>query len=128
MENSEDFTLNPVWGGMPRTGYYAPDGTYEECIPQRRVRRNGTVYDVRLAGGYTLTPPANPKLHCKGCGKWHDTQEEVTACIERRKAFMAKYEKLASKQHKGSEDRIKELEDKIDKLTKLIGGKNGEKI
>ena len=51
----------------PRNRYYTPDGREQLKIPQRRERSDGVVYDLFLAQGYTLTPPANPKLYCKGC-------------------------------------------------------------
>lgn len=125
-----DYKLNNVWGGIPKVKYYAPDGTYAEHIPKYRTRRDGVVYDVLLAKGYSTTPPVNPKIHCNGCGQWHDTQEEVDACIKRNKAFIAKYEKIALKQHRPKEDkRIDELEQKIERLTKLLEvGEYGNKI
>jgi len=119
----DSYRLNNVWGGVPRVKYYAPDGTCAEHIPHFRTRKDNVKYDVLLAKGYTIEPPVNPKPHCKGCGQWHDTQEEVEACIARQEAFMTKYEKIAAKRYRKPTDadkKIDELEKKINKLTQLL--------
>lgn len=116
----------------PRTRYYTPDGREELKIPQQRERSDGVIYDVFLAQGYTLTPPTNPKPYCKGCDKWHDTQEEVDACIEKKRKFAEAMQKRAerdlAKDQKGKDTTIANLEAKVDKLTKLLEDKLGEKI
>jgi len=116
----------------PRTRYYTPDGREQWKIPQQRERSDGVIYDLFLAQGYTLTPPANPLPYCKGCDNWHDTQEEVDACIEKKRKFaeamQQKAEREFSKEQKVKDKTIADLEDKVDKLTKLLEEKLGEKI
>ena len=116
----------------PRTRYYTPDGREQLKIPQHRERSDGVIYDLFLAEGYTLTPPKNPKLYCKGCDRWHDTQKEVDACIEKKRKFadamQRKAEREFSKEQKVKDKTIADLEDKVDKLTKLLEDKLGEKI
>ena len=72
----------------PRQKYYTPDGREILKIPQKRTRQDGVVYDLFLALGYTLTPPENPKPYCPGCDMWHDTQEAVAECIERKRKLL----------------------------------------
>jgi hypothetical protein len=114
--------------GIPRIRYYAPDGREEWKIPQHHERRDGVVYDIFLAQGYTLTPPENPKIHCSGCDKWHDTQVEVEACIKEKKKFIATMNRKAkqefAKEQKDKDTKITDLETRI----KLLEAKLGEKI
>jgi len=117
---------------LPRTRYFTPDGREEFKIPQHRERRDGVVYDIFIAQGYTLTPPTNLKPYCPSCDMWHDTQEEVDACVEKRSKFMASMNRKASrellKERKEKDTQITNLEAKVDKLTKLLEAKLGEKI
>jgi hypothetical protein len=116
----------------PRTRYYTPDGREQWKIPQHHERKDGVIYDIFLAQGYTLTPPENPKLYCSGCDRWHDTQEEVDACVAKKKKFAEAMQKRAeqelSKEQRAKDKTISDLEDKVDKLTKLLEEKLGEKI
>lgn len=118
--------------GIPRTRYFTPDGREQFKIPQHRERRDGVIYDVFIAQGYTLTPPSNLKPYCSSCDMWHDTQEEVKACIEKKSKFMASMNRKASrellKERREKDTQIANLEDKVDKLTKLLEEKLGEKI
>ena len=115
--------------GIPRTLYYTPDGREEWKIPQHRERQDGVVYDIFIAQGYTLTPPSNPKPYCSGCDRWHDTQEEVNTCVGAKKKRALAWEKKANaelgKEQVEKDKRITELEEKIDKLTKLMEAKLG---
>jgi hypothetical protein len=90
------------------------------------------IYDIFLALGYTLIPPANPKPYCKGCDKWHDTQEEVDACVDKKvtfaKAMQKRAEQELAKDQKGKDKTIADLEDKVDKLTKLMEAQLGKKV
>ena len=117
---------------IPRTRYYTPDGREQWKIPQHHERQDGVVYDVFIAEGYTLTPPVNPKLYCKGCDKWHDTQEEVDACVEKKRKFAEVMQRRAeqdlAKEQRTKDKTIADLEAKVDKLTKLLEDKLGEKI
>jgi hypothetical protein len=116
----------------PRTRYYTPDGREQWKIPQRRERQDGVVYDLFLAEGYTLVPPVNPKPYCKGCDKWHDTEEEVDACVGKKRKFaeamQRKAERELSKEQKVKDKTIADLEDKVDKLMKLLEEKLGKEI
>ena len=116
----------------PRNKYYSPDGREQWKIPQHHERQDGVIYDVFIAQGYTLTPPVNPKLYCKGCDKWHDTEEEVNACVEKKRKFAETMQRRAeqdlTKEQRGKDKTIANLEDKVDKLTKLLEEKLGTKI
>jgi len=118
--------------GIPRTRYYTPDGREQWKIPQRRERQDGVIYDIFLAEGYTLTPPQNPQIYCSGCDKWHDTQEKVDACVSKKKQFISsmnrKAERELAKERKEKDTKIADLEDKVDKLTKLLEAKLGKEI
>jgi len=116
----------------PRNRYYTPDGREQWKIPQQRERSDGVIYDVFIAQGYTLIPPANPKLYCKGCDRWHDTQEEVDACVAKKEKFAEAMQKRAekelSKEQKGKDKTIADLEAKVDKLTKLMEVQLGKEV
>lgn len=117
---------------IPRQRYFTPDGREELKIPQHHERKDGVVYDIFLAQGYTLTPPENPKPYCSGCDRWHDTQEEVNACIEKQSKFILSMNRKASqelvKERKEKDTTIADLEAKVDKLTKLLEEKLGTKV
>ena len=117
---------------LPRNRYFTPDGREEFKIPQQRERSDGVIYDVFLAQGYTLVPPTNPKPYCSGCDKWHDTQEEVDACVGKKKKFAEAMQKKAegelAKEHKGKDKEIADLTAKVDKLTKLMEAQLGKEI
>lgn len=116
----------------PRQRYYTPDGREQWKIPQHRTRSDGVVYDIFLAQGYLLTPPEKPKLYCPGCDNWHDTEEEVDACVKAKAKFKTsmfkKAEQELAKEQKGKDKAIAELEAKVDKLTKLLEAKLGKEI
>jgi len=126
------YGLGGVWDNTRKQIYYTPDGRKAERIVQCRERQDGKVYDILLAEGYTLTPPANPKLYCSGCDRWHDTQKEVDVCVKRKKAIERKGQRIAEKMTGSKDKKIEALEAKVDKLTniieKLLEGKNGTKI
>ena len=116
----------------PRNKYFTPDGREQWKIPQQRERSDGVIYDLFLAQGYTLVPPVNPKLYCKGCDRWHDTEEEVDACIGKKRKFAEAMQKRAEQElgeeHQVKDKTIADLEAKVDKLTKLLEDKLGTKI
>lgn len=118
--------------GIPKTRYYTPDGREKWKIPQHHTRQDGAVYDIFLAQGYTLTPPTNPKLRCLGCDMWHDTPEEVEACVKEKKKLVASMNRRAerelAKEQRGKDMKIADLEAKVDKLTKLLEENLGKKI
>ena len=113
---------------IPRTRYYTPDGREQWKIPQHHTRQDGVVYDIFIAQGYTLIPPMNPKLYCSGCDKWHDTQEEVDACVERKSKFLASMSRKAdrelAKEQRTKDKTITNLEARI----KLLEAKLGTQI
>lgn len=123
-----DYAFSGVTGGQPRRTYYRPDG-----VPEVKIVRNPvhTVYrdadgkthkaelDQYVLKGYSLTPPENPKIHCEGCGKWHDTQKEVTQCKKQRRQWLQRQEKWAQKKLKKN-DEVSELKDQVVKLTEMI--------
>jgi len=116
----------------PRQCYYSPDGREEFKIPQHHERKDGVVYDIFLAQGYTLTPPENPKPYCSGCDRWHDTQEEVETCIEKKSKFISSMNRRAGqelvKERKEKDTKISDLEARVNKLTKLLEDKLGKEI
>jgi len=116
----------------PRQRYFTPDGREELKIPQHHERKDGVVYDIFLAQGYTLTPPTNTKPYCSGCDRWHDTQEEVDACINEKSKFMASMNRKASreltKERKGKDTEIADLKAEVEKLRKLVEAQLGKEI
>jgi len=116
----------------PRIRYYTPDGREQLKIPQHRERQDGVIYDVFIAQGYTLTPPVNPKPYCSGCDRWHNTQEEVDACVAKKEKFAETMQRRAeqdlAKEQKGKDKTIANLEAKVDKLTKLMEAQLGTEI
>lgn len=116
----------------PRNRYYTPDGREELKIPQHHERKDGVVYDIFLAQGYTLTPPENPKPYCSGCDRWHDTQDEVETCIEKKNKFISLMNRKSGRElireRKEKDTKISDLEAKVDKLTKLLEANIGKKV
>lgn len=137
--------MSQMPSGIPRKRYYTPDGREEWKTPQYRTRgtfsttekdKDGKprqlgseVYDIFLDQGYSLTEPEHLKPYCEGCDKWHDTQVEVVACVKGKKERALAWDKKANaelkKEQVGKDKRIAELEEKIDKLTKLMEAKLG---
>lgn len=113
--------------GVPRKRYFTPDGREELKIPLYRTRSDGIVYDVFLAEGYTEIPPQNPKLYCKGCDRWHDRQEEVNDCIDKKnkyaEAMQRKAEAEYAKENQDKDNKIATLEARLKKLEALLGEK-----
>jgi len=110
-----------TWGGPQKVKYYAPDGSVRISIPGQLSDRNGIIYDRLILQGYSLSPPETPKPHCAGCGKWHDTKEEVKVCVKKRKVDTAKWDNWAKKhQGKGQDKEIKELKDEVSELKDLM--------
>ena len=113
---TEGYAITQAWGGAPRQPYYTPDGREENKIIQYRQRADGVVYDLWLAMGYSLTPPEHPKLYCSGCDRWHDTLEEVEACIQKKNAIDEDGEKIVL-----DDDRLGQLEKRFGKMEENIG-------
>lgn len=112
-------------GGLSKTTYYTPDGRIVRTFPSIReyVRKNnGKVTetgtrDANLDKGWLLFAPTEFKPYCSGCDRWHDTQEEVTACIDRQQKFIDEKEREAKKE---VADKTSELETKVATLEALV--------
>ena len=135
--------VSGVWGGPQKQRYYTPTGEEVYSIPSWRefVRKDsgGKILeqgtrDANLDKGWSLSPPTELKVACSGCGKWHDTDEEVNACIETRSAQVARWQKdddnaRAEKNNADVEGRIDKLEEGLSDIKELLqqalGAKNG---
>ena len=126
---TQGYGVAGVWGGPQKVKYYAPDGSVRVAIPGHLSDRSGIIYDRLILQGYSLSPPETPKPHCAGCGKWHNTEEEVKACVKRRKIEVAKWDKWASKHsNKGQDKEIKELKDELSELKDLVKQLLGKEV
>ena len=124
-------------GGLPRTTYYTPDGRVIKTIPAIReyaIRdKDGKVIstgtrDANLDKGWLLAPPSmrDLKLFCKGCDKWHDTPQEIKACIAQGDKLIKKLTRKTQKEETDKtivlEGRVAELEALVAKLSKEGNG------
>ena len=135
--------VSPTWGGPQKQRYYTPTGEEVYSIPSwrefvrkdsdGRILEQGT-RDANLDKGWSLSLPTELKVACSGCGKWHDTEEEVNACIETRSAQVARRQKeddnaRAEKNNADVEGRIDKLEEGLSDIKELLqqalGAKNG---
>lgn len=121
-------------GGLPRTTYYTPDGRVIKAIPSLREyvkKKDGKVIesgtrDANLDRGWLLQKPTELKLYCSGCDMWHDTQEEVDACIVRKNKWVKALGKKAIKQNGDEMDTLKkEVAELKEMLAKLLEVKVG---
>ncbi len=107
-------------GGQPKTRYWTPDGRELLRSPCMRTTKNGGVRDANFDFGWLPIKPTQLKLYCPHCDKWHDTDEEVKACGKQRKAFDAKFMRIAKKQTKNDgADKDKEIESLRSELAEL---------
>lgn len=118
LEN-QGYALARTWGGQKLIKYYRPDGG-EVWKPPSMVERGGVEYDILLLKGYTFTPPEHPKIHCDGCTKWHDTQEEVDACVKRCKASALEWERKTARLRKGDEEDLRKQVAELQKMVKEL--------
>ncbi len=115
---SQGVTLSGTTGGIKKKRYWLPDGNEIMAAPSIRgyiKKRDGKIIesgdrDANLDKGWLLSPPAELKLYCEGCDKWHDTQKEITDCIAKKKAFDARWNKHAKKMRReeGGDDELRE--------------------
>lgn len=128
--------LGVVWGGPRKQCYYTPSGEEVWAIPSIRewVRKNseGKIIaqgerDANLDKGWTLTLPAELKVHCWGCDGYHDGEEEVAACAEKKRAAAAAWERKARQMvhpnggpSASEQGAVAELNEKVDRLTALV--------
>ena len=135
--------VSGVWGGPQKQRYYTPTGEEVLAIPSWRefVRKgpDGKILeqgtrDANLDKGWSLSLPTELKVTCPGCSKWHDTEEEVDACVDKKAAVAAQWERKALEQQPQSQDT--EMEDRLGKLEEglsdiktllqqALGAKNG---
>ncbi len=134
---SQGFGVTGHIGGLPRTTYYTPDGRIIKAIASMREFRKlvgvdgagknvyeGGVRDANLDRGWLTAMPEVPKPYCEGCDKWHDTDEEVAACIAIKEAKAKKWEAKAKRMRKGEgevqEAEIKELKSQVEELKDMV--------
>jgi hypothetical protein len=120
------FGISGDIGGIQKNTYYTPDGRTIVAVPLIRefkvedkngkILRSGT-RDANLDHGWLLTKPTVILPHCNGCGRWHETQKEVTECIKNQKSIMDKWERIAHKELK--KEKI-EKDVKIENLSKEL--------
>ena len=132
-----------ISGGPPKQRYFTPSGEEVFAIPSHReyqvkdtatgkVLRKGQ-RDANLDKGWTLTMPTELKIHCPGCKKYHDTQEEIAECLRLRAINAAKWEARASNDSSApsmdTEERLGKLEEGLSDIKTLLqqalGAKNG---
>jgi len=135
-----------AWGGQPRKTYYLPDGRIEKAIPAWRewerknpdgTRETGT-RDANYDRGWLDAPPAEPKLTCKWCGQWHDTEEEIAECERKQQKLINYGMKVVRKEFPEEAKRAKENTElvatvkkqgeQIERLIALLEAKNGQKV
>jgi len=121
-----EYGLSGDIGGLPRTTYYTPDGRVIRAIPSIHVNKAGGSRDANLDKGWLLQPPTVLKPFCKACDRWHDTQEQVEACIAKQQEFTKRMEKqtLQEEQDKTSalEKEVAELKTLVKQLLEAKGG------
>ena len=135
--------VSPTWGGPQKRRYYTPAGEEVYSLPSwrefvrkdsdGRILEQGT-RDANLDKGWSLSLPTELKVACSGCGKWHDTDGEVDACIDTRTAQMAQWQKedaaaRAEQNNADVEGRLDKLEEGLSDIKSLLqqalGVKNG---
>jgi len=115
--------VSGVWGGPQKQRYYTPTGEEVYSIPSWRefVRKNSDgkileqgTRDANLDKGWSLSLPTELKVACPGCSKWHDTQQGVDACVDKKAEVTAQWERKALEQQPQSQDA--DTEGRLDKL------------
>jgi len=110
--------VSPIWGGQNEQKYYKPTGEVVFTSPSLRGNPGAHQRDANLDRGWSLTPPADPKVACAGCNKWHDTHELVDACIDRHEKQRTRWQKeddAIRDEKKGLADQA-DFEGRLDKL------------
>jgi len=112
-------------GGLRKTKYWTPDGREILAIPSMRTWQKTKIVNGKkeITGSglrdanldkWLIEPPQNPKIHCDGCDKWHDTQEEVEKCIEQREVFIKKHSTPEV------DDRIGKVESEVSEIKNML--------
>jgi len=110
---------------LQRQRYYRPDGLIVYSLPSnvtftitdKEGRNTGGVRDRNL-DKWSLTPPETPLPSCPHCLEWHNTDEDVSACGERKAASESKWMKEAMKMQSGEE--VESLKVEIDELKDMM--------
>ena len=121
-----------ITGGVHIQKYYQPDGSevfrhpnirgYVKRDANNKVIEQGT-RDANLDRGLSLAPPEHPKPHCNGCGQWHDTQEEIDACIAQsipRDSRAVAIERGQKMRGEKKNTEVDDLRDRVTELTALV--------
>ena len=135
--------VSGVWGGPQKKRYYTPTGEEVYSLPSwrefvrkdsdGRILEQGT-RDANLDKGWSLSLPTELKVACPGCSKWHDTQQEVDACVDKKAEAAAQWERKAIEQQPQAQDadmeeRLGKLEEGLSDIKALLqqalGVKNG---
>lgn len=105
-------------GGIPRKRYWTPDGREVFGIPSMRtfIIKEGNkvieegIRDANLDKGWLAEKPKKPKPHCPHCNKWHNTQNEINACGQNKRAFDEEWQKKAKQMQEEPSDLRAEVE------------------
>jgi len=133
-----------ISGDLPKQRYFTPSGEEVFAFPSNvgfdirdtvtgKIIRQGKRDRNLSEKGWTLTMPTELKIHCTGCRKYHDTQEEVAECLRLRAINAAKWEARASSEASApsmdTEERLGKLEEGLSDIKALLqqalGAKNG---
>ena len=150
---TEGHAFGGITGGPGYTTYWTPSGKKMRGIPSIREfvytdpdtgeKETGTRDATPGQRGWLTSPPQILKLDCISCKRWHDTQEEVDACVaakaelarEMEEQGMADYaqERLIADPNteridalQGQVDSLVQGQDRVlELLEKLTGGTDG---
>ena len=131
--NSTGVAVSGDIGGLKKTKYWTPDGKEILAVPsiltfklvdkKKKTVRDVTV-DRNLEKGWLLQPPTKVKPHCSGCGKWHDTEQEIDTCITKKKTFNEEWEERVKKERKdngeGLKQEVAELKSEMVEIKSLL--------
>ena len=126
-------------GGQPKQRYYTPDGSVIFAMPdihEYSQVSNGKIIaqglrDANLDRGWLTTAPERLQFYCPGCDKWHPTQQQLNACIKRKKSLAKKWERAAkldlpkdfSTEITGMKSEMNELKSMFSQVLERLGGK-----
>ena len=124
------YGISGVIGGIGRQTYYTPDGRRIRAIPAIRdyvIKKDGKVVeggtrDANYDKGWLPVMPTELKPYCDGCDNWHDTEDDIKACVAEKNKKAKAWEKWAKKQQKGEAmEQVKETEDLRVKMFEMEG-------
>jgi hypothetical protein len=132
--DSQGYALGPIKGGPRYQTYYTPDGREVKALPSMRewVRKNSEgkiveqgTRDANLDQGWLTSPPGSPKPYCVGCGKWHDSEAQVSECVTKKKRTAVAWEKRVKAQLKQGSPDTEEFEGRLGNLEQAVGEVQG---